>query len=252
MNRRLADSVAVVTGAASGIGKAVAHRLTEEGAEAVLADIDGEAGLSTVAEIKASGRRASFFEVDVSSRDEILQFARSVARNHKDISILVNNAGIAEWAPIAGTSEAMWDQVLRTNLESAFYCTQAFLDQLVAQQGAIINVASASALVGMKWQAAYAASKGGMVAMTRSMAAELGPTGVRVNAVCPGAIDTAIMGKALVELPDSSREAMALLSPLGRYGSSEDVAEAILYLAGTQARFITGTCLTIDGGMTAV
>jgi 2-keto-3-deoxy-L-fuconate dehydrogenase len=230
---------ALVTGAGSGIGAAVSRRLAKEGWEVVLADRAAEAVAKLADELGQSA-----LELDV--RDEA-QVAEAMA----DLDVLVNVAGIGSVTTAPETTLEVWEDVFAVNARGTFLCCKHALPGMVARKnGAIVNVASVAALVGLPNRAAYCASKGAVVALTRALAVDHVRDGVRVNAVCPGTVETPWVGR-LVAAAGESLDALRGRQPMGRLGRPEEIAEAVAYLASERASFVSGSILVIDGGMTA-
>jgi NAD(P)-dependent dehydrogenase (short-subunit alcohol dehydrogenase family) len=241
MTRRFTDKRALVTGAASGIGEATARLLHAEGADVVLADIDGERLDALAAGL---GDRATARVLDV--RDEA-----QVAPAAAGLDLLVNVAGIGSTQDAPGTPLEVWEDVFAVNARGTFLCCKhAIPDMRARGGGAIVNVASVAALVGLRNRVAYSASKGAVVALTRALAVDHVADGIRVNAVCPGTVESPWV-RRLVEEAGESLEALRARQPLGRLGTTEEIAEAIAYLASDAAEFVTGSVLVIDGGLTA-
>ena len=225
---------ALVTGGGSGIGAAVAHRLADDGFNVTVADLEPD-GVAT--ELGATALR-----LDI--RDEA-----QVARAMDGVEVLVNAAGIGSTADAPGTSVEVWDDVFAVNARGTFLCCKHAIPGMKARGGgAIVNIASVAGLVGLKNRVAYSASKGAVIALTRALAIDHVGDKIRVNAVCPGTIDTPWV-KRLVEDAGESLDALRARQPMGRLGTPEEVADAVLYL--TTAEFVTGTILTVDGGLTA-
>jgi 2-keto-3-deoxy-L-fuconate dehydrogenase len=225
---------ALVTGGGSGIGAAVAHRLADDGFDVTVADLAPEA---VATELGATGVR-----LDV--RDEA-----QVAQAMDGVDVLVNAAGIGSTADAPGTSVEVWDEVFAVNARGTFLCCKHVIPRMKERgSGVIVNVASVAALVGLKNRVAYSASKGAVVALTRALAIDHVGDGIRVNAVCPGTIDTPWVQRLVGEAGESM-DALRARQLMGRLGTPEEVADAVLYL--TTAEFVTGTILTIDGGLTA-
>jgi 2-hydroxycyclohexanecarboxyl-CoA dehydrogenase len=245
----LSGKNAIVTGAASGLGLATAQRFAREGAAVALWDID-EAGLQrAVAEIAAAGGRATSSRVDVSSRAQILA---AVERTHAELGpviILVNNAGMTGFVPFLEITEEAWDKMMAVNLKSMFLVTQAVLpDMLAAGWGRIINISSSSAQTGAARMAHYAASKGGVIAFTKTLAMEFAAQGITANNVPPGFVDTPMLRASTHFVAAGSVEKTAALSPMKRPGRAEDIAAACAFLASEDAGYITGHTLSVNGG----
>jgi NAD(P)-dependent dehydrogenase (short-subunit alcohol dehydrogenase family) len=241
MTERFTDKRALVTGAASGIGEATARLLHAGGAEVVLADVDGVRLEALAAEL---GDRAGARVLDV--RDEA-QVAPAVA----GVDVLVNVAGIGSTHDAPGTPLELWEDVFAVNARGTFLCCKHTIPGMRERGGgAIVNVSSVAALVGLKNRAAYSASKGAVVALTRALAVDHVGDGIRVNAVCPGTVDSPWV-RRLVEEVGESLDALRARQPMGRLGTTDEIAEAIAYLASDSAAFVTGSVLVIDGGLTA-
>lgn len=243
----LAGRVAVVTGASRGIGRAIATLLARRGADVVCGDRLGEQAEATAGEIAAeTGRRTSGCLVDVADGQSVQAFIDCALSNFGKIDILVNNAGITRDNLIMRIDEADWDVVLDVNLKGAFNCCKAIVRPMMKQRyGRIVNITSVVGLSGNAGQANYAASKAGMIGLTKSLARELGSRNITVNAVAPGFVGTALTDVLPQELKDASIKA----TPLGRFGNPEDIAYAVAFLASDEAAFITGHVLSVDGGM---
>jgi 2-keto-3-deoxy-L-fuconate dehydrogenase len=225
---------ALVTGGGSGIGAAVAHRLADDGFDVTVADLDPDA--------VATDLGATALRLDV--RDEA-----QVAQAMDGVEVLVNAAGIGSTSDAPGTTLEVWEDVFAVNARGTFLCCKHAIPGMKARGGgAIVNVASVAGLIGLKNRAAYSASKGAVIALTRALAVDHVGDGIRVNAVCPGTIDTPWVQR-LVAGAGESLDALKARQPMGRLGTPEEVADAVLYL--TTAEFATGTILTVDGGLTA-
>jgi 3-oxoacyl-[acyl-carrier protein] reductase len=242
---RLENKVAVITGAGSGIGKETALLFAIEGAKVVVADMNESAGEETVAEIKKNGE-GFFVKLDVSNREQSKQMVKTTLENYGRIDILINNAGIAQDAFLSKMTEEQWDKVINVNLKGVFNCTQAVVEVMMNQgNGVIINTSSIVGLSGNVGQVNYAATKAGLIGMTKTLAKELGRKGIRVNAVAPGFIATPMTSK----VPEKILEMMKEKTPLRRLGETKDVAYAYLYLASDEANFVNGAVLCVDGGL---
>ena len=244
---QLDGKVALVTGASRGIGKSIALMLASRGADIVINYAGNtEAAEKTKAEVEALGRKAMVIKADVGDTAACEAMVAEVVKEMGKIDILVNNAGITRDGLLMRMKEADWDAVLDINLKGAFHMIRAcYRDFMRKKSGKIINISSIAGLVGNVGQANYAASKAGLIGMTKSLAKELGGRGVTVNAVAPGYIATDMTAA----LPDAAREAMLSAIPAGRPGTPEDVAEAIWYLSSDAARFVTGQVLAPNGGL---
>ncbi|NLN26753.1 MAG: 3-oxoacyl-ACP reductase FabG [Firmicutes bacterium] len=243
---RLVNKTAIVTGASRGIGRTVAKVLAEQGASVVLAGRTRAALEEAAEEIRTRGGQATAVVCDVTVEGDVEQLVKATLEGYGRVDILVNNAGITRDGLVMRMSEEDWDAVLDTNLKSVYRCTRAVLRPMLKQRaGRIVNIASVVGLTGNAGQANYAAAKAGIVAFTKSVAREVASRGITVNAVAPGYIDTD-MTRAL---SPEQRERILSGIPMGRMGSTEDVAYAVAFLAGEEAGYITGQTLVVDGGL---
>jgi len=247
---KLQDRTALVTGAASGIGQAVAMQFAKEGAAVMVADMDDENGPETVELIRASGGRAEFIYLDVSREESVKRVVQQTIDRFAALHILFNGAGILAYGTAVETSEEAWNKLMAVNLTGTFLCSRACLPHMIAQgRGVVINVASTTgAHDACAHAVAYVSSKGGVTLMTRAMAIDHARQGIRVNAICPGPTDTPMLRNALTP---EQLEAFAKTFPMGRLGRPEEIAAAAVFLASDDASFVTGALLYVDGGQTA-
>uniref|UniRef100_Q3AQ11 3-oxoacyl-[acyl-carrier-protein] reductase n=1 Tax=Chlorobium chlorochromatii (strain CaD3) TaxID=340177 RepID=Q3AQ11_CHLCH len=242
----LTGKIAVVTGAARGIGQAIATNLAARGADIVLCDIKAEWLTETADKVEAIGSKAFCVELDVSNAASVQEVFNKIAEETGRIDILVNNAGITRDGLLMRMSEEDWDAVLTVNLKGTFACTKAVSRIMMKQRsGSIINIASIIGLMGNAGQANYAASKGGVISFTKSIAKELSSRNIRVNAVAPGFIASKMTDALSEEVKGKMLEAI----PLARFGEPEDVANVVSFLAGDESSYITGEVINISGGM---
>ena len=242
----LENKIALVTGAARGIGQAIAVQLAADGADLALCDVQAEWLADTAAKVQALGRRSQAYAMDVAQGAAVTEAVNKILADFGRIDVLVNNAGITRDTLLIRMSEEDWDAVLDINLKGAFLVTKAVVKFMMKQRsGAIVNIASVVGVMGNAGQVNYSASKAGLIALTRTLAKELGGRNVRINAVAPGFIRTAMTDK----LPEAAREAMLRNVPLGRPGEPEDVARAVAFLASDSAAYVTGQTLAVCGGM---
>lgn len=256
MSGLLEGHIAAVTGGGSGIGQGICQAYAREGARVVILDANIEAANETLALISAAGGKASAMKLDVTDREACKKAAAEIGSGGR-ISILVNNAGINRRTAFAGDPAAVsrdWDDILSINLDGVFNVTHAFLDQLRATKGRIINIGSIQSFVhvnGWPNSAAYTTSKHGVLGFTRALAAELGKDGVRVNAIGPGMIETKINAEARARNPDMVAAAMRH-TPLNRTGKPEDIAGPAVFLASDMSAYVTGCIIMADGGFRTV
>ncbi|KAF0144579.1 MAG: 3-oxoacyl-acyl-carrier protein reductase [Nitrospirae bacterium] len=240
------EQVAVVTGGARGIGKAIADALARKGVNLVIADISLEQAKDTAAELEKLGVKAMPVKLDVSKSDEVIKIFEDISKEFGKINILINNAGITRDGLIMRMKEEDWDTVININLKSVFLCSKEAIKVMAKQRyGRIINIASVVAFMGNSGQANYSASKAGIVGLTKTTAKEYASRGITANAVAPGFITTAMTDA----LPENVKDEMKRAIPLGRFGTPEDVANAVVFLASPEAGYITGQVIHVNGGM---
>lgn len=238
--------VAVVTGAARGIGQAIARRLAQEGADVVICDLQAEWLAETAGIVERLGRKALPLAVDVGDSEAVNACINEVVKVFGKVDIMVNNAGITKDTLLVRMSDDDWDAVLRVNLKGTFLFSRAVAKHMMKQRsGAIVNIASISGVIGTAGQANYAASKAGVIALTKSTANELAARGVRANAIAPGFISS----KMTDALSEDVRKQYLSRIPLGRFGTVEDIANAVVFLASEQSSYMTGQTLHVNGGM---
>ncbi len=237
---------AIITGAARGIGQAIALELASKGADIVIGDVKAEWLSETEAALKQTGAKVSCKELDVTSSDACQKVFNEIAEENGRIDILVNNAGITRDGLLMRMSEEDWDAVLTVNLKGTFNCTKAVTRTMMKQRsGSIINIASVVGIMGNAGQANYAASKGGVIAFTKSVAKELASRNIRANAIAPGFISS----KMTDALSDEVRQLMLDAIPLSAFGTPQDIANAVTFLASDMSSYITGHVLSVNGGM---
>jgi 3-oxoacyl-[acyl-carrier protein] reductase len=243
---RLKDKVAIITGAANGIGLAAAFTFAREGAKVAVVDFNEELGNVSVSHLTSERYDATFFQVNVADRESVNEMVKAVLEKYGRIDILVNNAGITKDGMLSKLSVEDFQKVIDVNLTGVFHCTQAVLPTMVEQgKGKIINTSSVSGVYGNVGQTNYAATKAGVVGMTKTWAKELGRKGINVNAVAPGFIETGMTAK----VPEKILDQMKMMVPLGRLGVPEDIANAYLFLASEESNYVNGTVLHVDGGI---
>jgi len=246
----LEGKVALVTGAGSGIGRAIAIRLAEVGAAVAVLDRNGDGGRETVSLIERAGGNASFISCDVSSAAQCHEAVERAIVSYGRIDILCNNAGITVRKDVVALEEGEWDAVLDVTLKGVYLMSREVIPYMIRQGGAIVNTGSGWSLKGGPKAAAYCAAKAGVLNLTRAMAIDFGKHNIRVNCVCPGDVDTPMLASECRQLEENPEQFMkeAAQRPLARVGTPDDVANAVLFLASDMAKWITGTSLVVDGG----
>jgi len=247
----LSDSVALVTGAGSGIGRAIVVLFAHEAAKVVVADVNEGDGKNTVDLIKKEGGDAIFVQGDVSKPASVRMMADKTVEKYGKLNILVNNAGVESIGSVVDLTEENWDRVIDINLKGTFLCSKYCTPRIIeGGGGAIINIASVLGLIGSKGEAAYCASKGGIISLTRAMALDFASNNVRVNCICPGSVLTPTFKRVMMSSGDYDVAFARNLEkiPLRRVAAPEEIAQAALFLASKRSSYITGTALVIDGG----
>ena len=242
----LKDKVAIVTGASRGIGEAIARKFCKEGASVMLCSRSAESVAAIVESLSREGGNAKSTQADISNKADVEALVDLTLKEFARVDILVNNAGITRDTLFMRMKDEDWDAVLQTNLTGTAYCMRAVIRSMMRQRnGRIINISSVVGIAGNAGQANYAASKAGIIGLTKSVAKEVGSRGITVNAITPGFITTDMTGK----ISEADQKKMLEMIPTGSFGAPEDVAEAALFLASDAARYITGQAIQVDGGM---
>jgi 2-hydroxycyclohexanecarboxyl-CoA dehydrogenase len=250
---RFEERVAIVTGAASGFGRAIALALAGERARVAVVDLNEDGARETVETIRGGGGEGHAYRADVTRKGEIDRMVADVVARWDSVHVLVNNAGWDRVAPFVETTEDLWDKLLAINLKGPIVCTRAVLDPMMKQEyGKIVNISSDAGRVGSTGEAVYSAAKGGLIAFTKTMARELARHRINVNCVCPGPSDTPLFKREVTDVNPKLAEALKRGIPLGRLGTPADVAAAVLFLASDDAAYITGQTLSVSGGLTMV
>jgi 2-hydroxycyclohexanecarboxyl-CoA dehydrogenase len=246
---KFSDRVAIVTGSASGIGKATAEALAGEGATVCIGDIAADKGEAVAAELRAKGRQAEYFPLDLTDRDSIAKFAAAVLKRFGRVDILVNGAGWGKTVPFVDSDDAFWEKVINLNFIGPMRLTKAVLPQMFERKyGRVVNVSSDAGRVGSLGETVYSGAKAGLIGFTKGLAREGARYNVTVNVVCPGPTDTPL----LAAVPEKYRDAFIKAIPMRRFGQPAEVAEAIVFFAGPNTGYITGQVLSVSGGLTMV
>lgn len=247
----LAGKFALVTGGAMGIGEASARKLASAGASVAILDANEAAGNKTAADIRNSGSACDFFRCDMSKSEQVEHAIHSVLARYPSIDIVVSNAGIQAYGDVITTSEADWDRVLDINLKGCFLVSKFAAPHMLEKGGAIVVIGSVQSFTAIQNSVAYVTSKHALLGLARAMALDYAKNGIRVNCICPGAIDTPMLrwAASLSPEPESVIRTCDRMHALGRIGRPEEVADAVLYLASPMSSFITGASLLVDGGM---
>jgi len=254
MTDRLKNKVAIITGAARGIGKAAAIIFAKEGAKVVIADLDDQGALNVVNQIKADGNEAMYVHTNLTSAFDVEALVAQTVENYGKLDILYNNAGINLFAQLADTEEEDWDKVMQVNVKSVYLtCKYAIPVMKERGYGVILNTASAAAIVGLRNLAAYTASKGAVLQLTRNIALDYAKYGIRVNAICPGVTATEMTEKVILDDPDpvAARARFDRVIPRGTMAVPSEIAMAALFLVSDESSYIVGAAIPVDGGYTA-
>ncbi|ESS72257.1 2-(S)-hydroxypropyl-CoM dehydrogenase XecE [Methyloglobulus morosus KoM1] len=255
MSNRFQGKQAVITGGATGMGYDIASRLGMEGASLAILDINEVALADATQALRADGVDANAYQVDISNPDEVADtFSRLIAEFNGTLDILINNAGIADFGTVETTEPEVWNKVMAVNVNSTYLCSKSALPAMKHRGGAIINFGSVAGMVGIPNMAAYCASKAAVIGLTKQMAVDYSKLGIRVNCICPGMIADTDMGRQILATDGSEEMMNKRLSkyPIGRFGKSEEIVAAVLFLASDEASFVCGSAFTVDGAMTAL
>jgi NAD(P)-dependent dehydrogenase (short-subunit alcohol dehydrogenase family) len=248
MANRFAGQVIIVTGGSRGIGRAIVERFAAEDAQVISVGVNADKGRAVAQEIARAGGHVEFMRADVAQRSQVENLVGQVLDRFARIDVLINNAAIHDSAPVWEETEALWERMFRVNVLGTVFPSQAVVRHMMERGGgAIVQMASKAGVVGEPGHAAYSASKGAVISLTRAMAVELAPYSIRVNAVCPGPVLTDMLREVIPNEED--RTALATETPLGRIGKPEDIAGATLFLASPESDWCTGQVISVDGGL---
>ncbi|MGA2626297.1 MAG: SDR family oxidoreductase [Candidatus Bathyarchaeia archaeon] len=250
---KLQDKVAVITGGTDGIGKAIAVTFAKEGAKIMIVGRDEQKGQNALEEVMRFGE-ATYFKADVSDSAQVRKLVEDTIQRYGRIDVLINNAAVCPPGDVVTTSEETWDQVIDVNLKGVFLCCKYMIPHMQKTGGgAIVNIGSINSLMAMENEAAYDASKGGVLMLTRAIALDFAKARIRVNCICPGAIETPMLKASLDTSPDpkAARQSLTAKHPLRRTGTPDEVAQAALFLATDASSFVTGAVIPVDGGILA-
>ncbi len=255
MTNRFQGKQAVITGGATGMGYDIARRLGMEGASLAILDINKAALFDVTQTLRADGIDVNAYQVDVSDPHEVAEtFSRLIADCSGTLDILVNNAGIADFGTVETTESEVWNKVMAVNLNGTYLCSKSALPAMKQHGGTIVNFGSVAGMVGIPNMAAYCTSKAAVIGLTKQMAVDYSKLGIRVNCICPGMIADTDMGRQILGTDESEQLMKLRLSkyPIGRFGKSEEIVAAVLFLASDEASFVCGSAFTVDGAMTAI
>jgi len=251
---RLKDKVTIITGGGSGFGEVTGRLFAQEGAAVMLADINGAAAAAVAESINAEGGRAMWAQTDVTSSVSVEAMVRATLNNFGRVDILFNNAGIEGFGTVIETDESTWDRIFAVHVRGAYLCSKYAVQSMIDGErgGVVINVSSVAGLIGLQHMSAYCAAKGAIISLTRAMAADFAPHGIRINCIAPGTAMTPL-GKRLIENDTPERLAQRLSRyPMNRFAEPIEIARSVLFLASDDSAYTTGTCLVMDGGLTCV
>lgn len=254
MMNRFQGKQAVITGGATGMGYDIARRLGKEGASLTILDINKAALYDANQALRADGIVVKAYQVDVADPREVAETFSKLITDSGTLDILINNAGIADFGTVETTESDVWNKVMAVNLNGTYLCSKSALPAMKQRGGTIVNFGSVAGMVGIPNMAAYCTSKAAVIGLTKQMAVDYSKLGIRVNCICPGMIDDTDMGRQILGTDESEQLMKLRLSkyPIGRFGKSEEIVAAVLFLASDEASFVCGSAFTVDGAMTAI